>query len=258
MESIINFIKKYSQIFFFIICWAIAFLVIRCYYEQILHCGLSEMKNQDLIIIAVGIGFILLPFFKKLKFGDFELEIAVTETKKDLSEFKKEVKNEMILLSTNISTISNLSNNVTINVPGIQELKEEIKKIISNKNQVSEPEVDVIKHEMILDDEDNLVALARTRIRIEYLLRKIVVRSMQLNPEDNEFKYASLHNLIPLFVKLYPEYKELYKSFDYVRRITNAASHGQMLSEGQATEALDLGARLIAILKEIEKQNTSS
>jgi len=251
MEKATNFFSKYSQIFFFLICWLIAFLILKCYYSQIISCGLADLKNQDLIIIAVGIGFILIPFFKKLKFGDFELEREVDETKKDLTDFKKDIKNELILLSTNISTISNLTSNVTINVPGIQELKDEIRKIIIDSGQINEPEVDSIKHEMILDDEDNLVALARTRIRIEYLLRKIVIDRMKLDSNDNEFKYASLHDLIPLFVKLFPEHKELYRSFDYVRRITNAATHGQILTEGQATEALDLGARLIAILKDI-------
>jgi hypothetical protein len=63
----------------------------------------------------------------------------------------------------------------------------------------------------------------------------------------------SFGQLYRRFLKEYPEYANFESSFAYVGQICNAAIHAQRVSEGQASETLDLGAKLIAFLDKILK-----
>jgi hypothetical protein len=68
--------------------------------------------------------FLFLPFFKKIKIGKvLELEREVEKAKKELSDFKGEIRNTVSVLSTNVNTIGRMTNQVTVNLPSLSDLQ---------------------------------------------------------------------------------------------------------------------------------------
>lgn len=227
-------------------------------YLLILFHTKADLSNPSTIpqiyylFLFLGILLAFLPFLKRLKVGKlFELERDIRDAKNEVKEFKGEVRQMLSIVSTNINTIGNLTNTVTINVPGIGELLEEKEKLAQTSDNETLRASEEIKDELSLEGEDTIMALARTRIRLEYLLRNILGKGTRIEKLPKDIKFISLGQLYRRFLKEYPNYKNLENSFTYVGQICNAAIHAQRISEGQAREALDIGARLIAILNKI-------
>jgi hypothetical protein len=64
----------------------------------------------DVLFGLLGLFFLFLPFFKKIKIGKIlELEREVEKAKEDLHEFKAEVRNNLSVLSTNVNTIGGMT-----------------------------------------------------------------------------------------------------------------------------------------------------
>jgi len=104
----------------------------------------------------------------------------------------------------------------------------------------------------LLDEEETIMPLARTRILIEQLLRKILGK--RLNVDDlnrKELRFLSARSLFYKFLELYPEKRELAEPFEYVIRVCNAAIHGQRVPPSDADIALDIGADIIAYLSDL-------
>jgi hypothetical protein len=191
-----------------------------------------------------------------VKFGKvLELERSVRDTKEEVKDFKSEVRNSLSVISTNINTIGNLSNQVTVNIPGLGDLEEARRKLDEESREETKEEAEKIHDELVLDGEDNIMALARTRIRIEYLLRQIMGKRLETEVNGKQIKFMGLVQLFRLFYKEYPHFKNLYNPFRYVNEVCNAAIHAQKISEGQAEEAIELGARIIAVLNDVEQSN---
>jgi hypothetical protein len=93
------------------------------------------------------------------------------------------------------------------------------------------------------------MSLARTRIKIESLLREILNKRVVFPDSSNNMKFLSLNDLYKQFTKEYPQQRYLTNTFKYVQQVCNAAIHGLNISFGQAEEALELGTRII---KELE------
>jgi len=156
------------------------------------------------------------------------------------------------VVSTSINTIgiSNLANTTNINI-NLQALLEKAKEELRQANHpAQEEEIQEIEDELLLEGEDTIMALARTRIRLEHLLRRILSKG-ENDEAPKDIKFMSASGLFRLFMKKHPEYKYLDNSFEYVLRACNAAIHAQSVSEGQAREALGIGASLIATLRKI-------
>jgi len=188
-----------------------------------------------------------LPFLKKIKIGQIEIEREIAETKKNLDDFKQEVRNNFSIISTNINTIGNLSNTTNIYLSDINDIKHQLKE--KGKDKATTDEAAQIKQEVSVD-EDYQMALVRTRIKIEARLRELLDKKLT-RWADKEIKYLSLNSLIKLFLSEYPDYKFLAQSLDFTRRITNGAVHSQSIPEGEAKEALDIGVKTMAILNNI-------
>jgi hypothetical protein len=213
----------------------------------------NVQNTSDWVMLALGLIFVILPFLKKIKVGDiFELERQVREVEKGVNDFKQETRNTLLLLSSTVNTISNLSNTVNVNLPGYAELeaaKRDVREISQGKNKEQAAE---IKQELLLDGEDIIMPLARTRIRIEQLLRKILNKSqISSKQNDKDIKFMSASQLFGEFNMHYPAYDRLIQPFRYVNQVCNAAIHGQRISAGEASEALDLGVQIIAVLSDI-------
>jgi|SRR6185369_4338471 len=215
-----------------------------------------KITSGHILYISLWLFFLFLPFFKRIKIGKFlELEREVEKTKSDVKEFKEEVRASLSLISTNVNTIGNLSNQITLNFPGLAEIEEIKRKLDEKTTAETKDEVKEIKEELTLDGEDTIMALARTRIRIESLLRKILDKRMTVSQiGDNPTRFMSLQKMFTLFLDRNEDLSHLQEPFSYVVQVCNAAVHAQRIPQSQADEALEIGSRIIAILSKVDSE----
>ena len=235
---------------FYAICWTTGIIFIRI---GATHISLDQPDKIHIIFcifLVAGLLLILLPFFKKVKFGVVELEREIQQTKKDMSELKTDVRQQLTVLSTSINTIGNLSNHVNLYLPGSQEIKKEAEIVEQKLNDNKENEVDSVE-QLLMPHEDRMLDLAKTRIRLEYLLRGILQKRVSIKNADRDMRFLTLNQLTNEFLIQYPEYEYLNRSFDYVTRVCNASIHAQIVDEQQASEALKLGTNIIKALNKL-------
>lgn len=233
--------------------WLVSFYFLLGFVTKMGFPPSSPLSSTEATYLAMWLFFLFLPFFKKIKIGKIlELEREIKETKGDVKQLKETVQQNFALMASSINTISNFSNQVTVNLPGASAVQEEKRKLENETKEKNEEEIAEIKSEMTLEDEDTIMALARTRIRIEHLLRSILGKKTEVRKfGDRPVKLMGLLQLFKLFVEDYPQYKDLEGSMSYVNKVCNAAIHAQRLPLGYAEEALDMGARIIAVLNEV-------
>ena len=213
-------------------------------------------KKSSGVLLILSLFLFLLPFSKRIKLGKFfEFERQINEIKNNVHDFKDETRQTISMITSSINTISNLSNNVYVNIPGREEL-EDAKKKVKSVSTTSEDEVTKIKEEFGLEDEDTIMALARTRIIIEQTLRKILGKRMvSTGIANKDLTFLSPRSLFRHFSETNKAFGPLRGPLDYVLKVCNAAIHGQRVSPNEAAEALDMGANIIADLqKEAEKE----
>ncbi len=217
------------------------------------NCPISGCQWLLLIFSFI---FAIIPFFNKIKIGKIvELERELQKTKNEFSEYKDFTFHQFTMLSSNINTISNLQNTININIPGIEDLNKAKTELDSYSEGTIEEDANEIKEELVLEGEDMMMALVKTRIRLEGLLRKILgKRKYTKSREGKPVKYFALYKLFMMFIQENKEYQNLIEPFKYVNQLYNAAAHAQIVSDGQALEALEIGTRLIAILMDYDKK----
>lgn len=206
----------------------------------------------DALYVGLWLFFLFLPFFSKIKIGTLlELEREVTRAKEELREFKAEVRTSMSVLSTNVNTIGGMTNQVTVNIPGLAELREARQLIDEKAPPTAKQTAERVEKRILLQSEDRTLALAKTRIDIERLLRTILGKSTSISPGRNDAnRFASIGQLFELFLAQNEQYSYLRQPFRYVTQVCNAAIHAQRVSEEQTQEALGLGAQVIAVLEQ--------
>jgi hypothetical protein len=244
------FLENGKNLLFFTVCW---FLGINFLVRGYIHLNYSNPEGISPFFIGlsvIGLILILLPFIKRVKVGDIEIEREVEQAKREIKEFKTETRNILSVISTQLNTVANMNNQnqVTIYVPGYEEAKADLKQQIP---QTVVKEAEVIKDELVLDNQDTIMAVVKLRVQLEYLLRKILGKKMTVSDSLSEIKMMSLLQLTRQFLNLYPNYLFLESSFDYVRGVGNAAAHAQQINPLQAQEAIDIGTKLIATLRNV-------
>lgn len=204
----------------------------------------------DALYVAIWLFFLFLPFFSKIKIGSIlELERQVEQAKEELREFKSEVRNSVSVLSTNVNTIGGMTNQVTVNIPGLAELRE-ARQMVDDKTPLdTKQSAERVEERLVLQSEDPTLALAKTRIDIERLLRESVGKRTAVANVDESMRFAGINQLFQLFVAKNEQFGYLRQPFKYVTQICNAAIHAQRVSDEQAQEALALGAQIIAVLE---------
>ncbi len=65
-------------------------------------------------------------------------------------------------------------------------------------------------------------------------------------------KFLSVRSLFREFIKMFPKYSGMYSSFDFILIVSNAAIHGQNISQGNAHEALQMGFKMLDELKTVD------
>jgi hypothetical protein len=211
------------------------------------------------LLALPGIFFLFLPFFSKIKLGKFlELEREVKKTKRELSDFKAEVRNTLSVLSTNVNTIGGMNNQVTVNLPPVAELQQARQEVAAAIPAKAKMHVGTVESKIIRQSEDDVtMALARTRIDIERTLREALSKQTAFEPDQESMKFTNVTKLFALAVEKQPQLRSLQKAFKYVTQVCNAAIHGHQVSYEQADEALALGAEILTALQVFERGDLS-
>ena len=234
-------------------------ILISSYLLYVFHSSVNLANPQNLqpihyLVLLMGVLIPLVPFINKLRIGKLiELERSIQQQKNEVQDFKNEVRQLISVVSTSVNSISNLSNTTNVNFGFLDQLT-------TAKEQLNQPdafqpdpvEIQEVKDEMYLENEDSIMALCKIRIRLENLLRNILGKGIQTSKKpSDDVKFLSAGRLYRMFLRDYADYKYLEASFEYVLNICNAAIHGQQIPPGQAQEAIDLGVRLISTLNEL-------
>ncbi len=237
-------------------------IVISLYLLILFHLTVNLANPQNIqpihyLVLLLGVLIPLVPFIQKLRIGKIiELERNIQQQKEEVRDFKNEVRQLITVVSTSVNSISNLSNTTNLNFDFADLLKQAKEQLNQADAQPTPQEVQDVKRELLLDNEDTVMALARTRIQLERLLRQILGKKTQFeNKSSDDVKYLSAGRLYRTFLKEYPDYQYLEASFEYVLRICNAAIHGQQVPSGQAQEALEIGAKLISTINDLAGGN---
>ena len=231
------------------------------YFFFIFHRSVGFPPKWDLTTttttyLILSIFFLLLPYAKKIKIGDFmEFEAKVKEIKSEVKDFKEETRQIISLQNNLINTVSNtLNQNINITMPGpkeVEEAQKELSEIISEPEEFSASENRIGEFIESADSDINY-ALAKLRIELEQELRRILgKRSESKDISKMKGKFLTARSLFRMFISKYPKYEGMSNSFDYVLTICNAAIHGQKILEGYANDALYMGLRIIDELKKI-------
>jgi hypothetical protein len=145
-----------------------------------------------------------------------------------------------------------MTNQITVNIPGLAEMQSAKQKIDEQSKPEAKKEIEEIQQSLLLDNDDITMALARTRIKIEGLLRRILGKRTSVNELRNQsIRFSGSRQLFDMFVREHDNYTYLREPFMYVTEVCNAAMHAQKVSYAQAKEALELGARIINVLSDI-------
>lgn len=229
-----------------------------CVFHSIV--GLPPKKDLDptsTTYLIVSIFFLLLPLAKTLKLGKLlEYEAQVQEVKNDVREFRDEIRQQIILQSSLINTVTNtLSQNININLPGKNEIDEANRELANTlEDMPSELDLESEINQFLVSQEADLnLALAKLRMDIEKELRRILIKKLDTSdPTRIKGKFLSTRSLFNELISIFPKYKGMHQSFDYVLKICNAAIHGQKIPEGHAHEALQMGFKMLNELKNID------
>ncbi|MGF6858495.1 hypothetical protein [Paraburkholderia sp. CI3] len=219
----------------------------------------TELLIGDALFVGLTLFFLFLPFFDKIKIGSWiELERKVEEAKKEafdakeqLREFKTEVRNTLALVSTNLNT-QRMS--TQLNIYGSfdpEKLRDAQAKIAEKLDANDRSTVESYENAVRASQNgDTPLMLAKVRIDIERLLRKIVgarLTASQVATKD-PIKFATARQLFERLVNSDDNYAYLEEPFRYVNSICNAALHAQPVPPQQADEAVRMGAEIIEVL----------
>lgn len=235
--------------------WLVSFYFLLGFVSNLGFPPDRSLLTGDALYVFLWLFFLFLPFFKKIKIGSvLELEREVERAKEELREFKAEMRTNLSVLSTNVNTIGGMSNQVTVNIPDLAELRA-ARQAVESQSSSPASEAREVEHQLLKQSEDTTIALARTRIEIERHLRAILGKRTTLpKGREGSIQFMGTRQLFDLFLSQHPQFEYLAKPFKYVTQICNAAIHAQRVSEEQAEEALALGAQIISTLDDASRR----
>jgi len=235
----------------------LALIIVGAYFLIVFHINegfppCPPINNDNWVFLFLGIVFILLPIAKRIKFGQFlEIDKEIKNVRESVSDFKDEIRSTVSVLSSTVNTISMATNQVTVNIPSARELKESghgIENLIND----SEIKEEKIRNDLVLDDEDTIISLAKVRIRLEQLLRSILGKRLSSSDIINKkLKYLSIIKLFDEIAKEKRALTPVRRPLEEVIQVCNAAMHGQRIPYAEASAAIELGTSLIAALEDL-------
>jgi hypothetical protein len=195
--------------------WLVSFYFLLPFVGNVGYPPDRKLLAGDALYAFLWLLFLFLPFFSKIKIGTFlELEREIAKAKEELHEFKAEVRNSMSVLSTNVNTIGRMANQVTVNIPGLAELREAQEIIEAKAPSETKQTAEQVEERILLQSEDPTLALARTRIDIERLLRHIIGKRPAINQaKEQTVRFMGISQLFDLFISQNEQYAYLMKRF---------------------------------------------
>ena len=218
----------------------------------------KELNPSAITLLVFSTFFFMLPIAKKISLGKLlSFEREVEKVRAEVNEFKTETREFLGVYSNMITAISNTVNQtVNVHLPGQAEAdqaKEDLNATIETQKASSTIEESVYSFINESGGDFNF-ALARLRMEIERALREALgKRTQTANPNSMKDKFFSARQLFKQFSDMYPKYKNMHSSFDYILKVCNAAIHGQQITEGYAQEAIYMGIKMLEEIKSVAK-----
>ena len=206
--------------------------------------------------LALFVFFFLLPFAKRFKLGKFiEFEAKVEQVQADIKDVRSETRELISTVSSVVSSMSVSANqNVNLTVPGLDEASAAQKQLSEVVNESSDS-ADILEY-LGVDSLDLNYALARLRMDLERELRRIIEQQVDSKYSlKTSVRFSSARRMFNHLVSVDPRYHNMVGSFNYVLKVCNAAIHGQQIPENVASEAIDMGFRLLRELKKEDELN---
>ena len=238
----------------FVICWLFAITFLWTFFAHTGFPPACPVGQCDWNFLLLALLFVTLPFVSKIKIGKLlEIERELKKSKDDLTEYKQSTNQLIQTISNSVSAVANLHNTININMPGNKELLEAKQAVETAVGPTSRDPASAVRAELLHDRTDMNDALFRARRRLEGLMRDILGKKSSFVDADQKTKYLGLYRLFDLFVREYPQYRELMVPFADINNVLNAATHAQKIPDSQAETTLDIAADLIAALEQIKK-----
>jgi hypothetical protein len=246
--------------------WLVSFYFLAGFVANVGFPPARSIFGADVLYVTLWLFFLFLPFFKKVKVGSFlELEREVEKAKEeagkareDLQAFKTEVRNSLQILSTNVNTIGGMSNQVTVNIPGLAELQQARQVLEDKAPPDTKATAEALEKQIWWRSDDPAIALATMRIEIERILRRVLdKRTTVSDAQSAPIRFKSLSSLFSEFTKRYPDFGWLNAPFRSFINVANAAVHAQRMTDEEVKVALELGAEIVATLKKLFPTETT-
>lgn len=236
-----NFTKLIPHLPFVILVWTIGFCLFLNVYCKIDFNNLASINYNHQLLLLLSISLILLPFLKTVKIGKYlELERNIKETKEEVKDFKTEIRQNFLTLTSTVSnSINNLNNQVqTVNNYNgypppppdtkLPELESEIDRLVKAKLK---------EHGVSFSDLINVpvnnIELFKIRYSIEIQLRRI----WEGRFANDELNFRFRHKPIIKIIQDLSESEIIDKNFYGILReilsICNYAIHGEEVTDNQ-------------------------
>lgn len=211
----------------------------------------TDLLIGDALFVGLTLFFLLLPFFDKIKIGSWlELERKVEEAKKEAAAAKEELREFKTEVRTTMSVVSSNSIRQNINVQ-VQPnaIREQGAEVDQNLGEDARRRASAVESELQAEPDVN-VALAKVRIDIERLLRSIIGATLKTPDVRKQTRYLTIPKMLDQLIEDDQSYAYLAEPMKLVLTVCNAAIHAQYVTKEQADEALLLGSKVIAALKQ--------
>jgi hypothetical protein len=211
----------------------------------------ANLLIGDALFVGLTLFFLFLPFFDKIKIASWiEIERKVEEAKKEavaakeeLREFKTEVRTTMSVVSSN-----SIRQNINVQIQP-NAIREQGAQVEQNLGEEARRKASAVESELQAEPDVN-VALAKVRIDIERLLRGILGATLKTPNVNKQTRYLTIPKMLDQLIEHDESYAYLAEPMKLVLTVCNAAIHAQYVTKEQADEALLLGSKVIAALKQ--------
>ncbi len=252
MEKINSLLKTY---FLSIVSRLIAIYFLWAFHIHVGFPPTGYLTYTAITYLALFVFFFALPLAKRLKLGKLvEFEAKVEQVRADIKEVRSETRELISTVSSVVNSIS-VSNtqSVVLAFPGIEAMKEAGKLLsiaVPESADLTRKEKDSIAEFLDEDSLDMNYALAHLRMDLERELRRITGNQADFHTIlGQRGKFRSTPAMFHQLASSIPLYRDMKKSFEYVLQVCNAAIHGQQVPDNVAREAIDLGFRILRVLK---------
>lgn len=207
--------------------------------------------NPDLCLLVALVLF-LLPFAQEFSLtGVFSFKAKVDEVKRDVSDFKSEIREQIKIQNSNISSVSN---SVVVQLPGSTDALNAERDITQRQpsamQRFSNSAEDLRGLLVDLTEHEQRVMMTGVLSVLEYELRRILNYSTSLKPKGGH-RYRALGSLWSEFKREHPDLSYLDTAMRFAMDVGNAAVHGQRIPLETAVETILFKDEILKVLRDL-------